>query len=506
MRRTPSALVLVALLAAGCSGASATYDPGSRAPVEHHQPTPEPYRDPPAATPYDGVTFQDPGVNPYVDPTRDRESTFGLDVDTASYGIARRFVADGNVPDPASVRVEEFVNSFDQGYDVPEDDDFAIVADGGPTPFLSPDEVLLRIGIQARDVSRHERPRAALTFVIDVSGSMARDDRLELVKQSLRLLVDALHRDDSVAIVVYGTDARVALDPTPASSRDAILRAIDTLNPEGSTNAEAGLRLGYRVASDQLIEGGINRVVLASDGVANVGSTDASSILQRVGRRIDSGIQLVAIGVGMGNYNDALLEKLADDGDGFYAYIDTVDEARKVFVEDLTGTIDTIALDARAQVEFDPRTVDAYRLIGYENRAIADHDFTNPDVPAGAIGAGHSVTALYALRLNEDAGTQDRIGTVRLRWKDPQSNRDADTSREIRVTNLAGSFNATDEHFKLDAVVAATAEVMRGSPWIDGYRLSDVVEVADGMSRELPRTDEVHDFLKMLDDAADLGH
>jgi len=504
MRKPLLSLGLVALFAGAC-GASAgpTYDPNYVPPPQHHQPTLPPAEQPPA-TPYDGVTYEDPGVNPFIDPNKDRESTFALDVDTASYTVARRYISDGNLPDPASVRVEEFVNYFDQGYAPPEDDAFAIHVDGGPSPFLAQDEMLLRIGLKAREVSDRSRPDASLTFVIDVSGSMARENRLGLVKQSLRLLVEGLRRDDTIGIVVYGTQARVLLEPTSARDAGTILDAIDSLEPEGSTNAEAGLRLGYEMAREQLRDEGITRVVLASDGVANVGATDAESILSRIRDDAEAGIQLVSVGFGMGNFNDALLEKLADDGDGFYAYVDDLDEARRLFVDDLTGTLQSVALDARVQVEFAPDVVEAYRLIGFENRAINDEDFRDDRVDAGAIGAGHEVTALYALRLSGERGEDGRIGTVSLRWTDPGADRADELGRDIRLSDLSSTFRAADSTFKLDAIVAATAERFRGSRWGETYDLGQVAEVADQVSEDLPQNQEVHDFLELLGSAADL--
>jgi len=504
MRKPLLSLGLVALFAGACGSADGpTYDPNLVPPPQHHQPTQRPAEVPPA-TPYDGVTYEDPGVNPFVDPNEDRESTFALDVDTASYTVARRYIGDGNLPDPASVRVEEFVNYFDQGYAAPEDDAFAIHVDGGPSPFLAQDELLLRIGLKAREVSDRSRPDASLTFVIDVSGSMAREDRLGLVKRSLHLLVEGLRRDDTIGIVVYGSEARVLLRPTSARDAGTILDAIDSLQPEGSTNAEAGLRLGYEMAGQQLRDEGINRVVLASDGVANVGATDAETILRRIRDDAEAGIQLVSVGFGMGNFNDALLERLADDGDGFYAYVDDLDEARRLFVDDLTGTLQSVALDARVQVEFAPDVVESYRLVGFENRAIDDNDFRDDRVDAGAIGAGHEVTALYALRLSGEGGEGDRIGTVSLRWTDPAARRADELGRDIRLSDLAGSFRSADPTFKLDAIVAATAERFRGSRWGETYDLDQVARLAEQISEELPQNQEVHDFLDLLGAAADL--
>jgi Ca-activated chloride channel family protein len=434
-----------------------------------------------------------------VDPTEDRVSTFALDVDTASYTIAQRYIEDGNRPDPASVRPEEWINAFEQGYRAPLEDTFSIVADGGPTPFTNRDEVLLRIGLQAREVRDRARDDAALTFVIDTSGSMEREGRLELVKDALARLVDGLGRNDSVAVVTFGDEGRVLLEPTRATHRHEILDVIGELRPGGSTNLEDGLRLGYELARSSMTENGIDRVVLASDGVANVGLTDPQRILGRIREDAAAGIELVSVGVGMGNYNDVLLEQLADQGDGFYAYVNSPDEARRLFSEDLIGTLQTVALDTRAQVEFESNVVAAYRLVGYENRAIADRDFVDDTVDAGAIGAGHSVTALYAVRLNEGVGRQAPIATVRLRWTDPDDGRVDELARDIRLSDLARDFDGTDAYFRFDALVASTAEVLRGSPWAGHLRLPDIAEVAFHEAERLPPTDEVHAFLDLLD-------
>ncbi len=513
MRKPILLLAAVALGTAACSassGTSAPYAP-TVAPPAHHDPTPAPATYPPEpqapATPYDGVTYQDPGVNPFVPADRDRQSTFGLDVDTASYTIAQRYVADGNLPDPASVRVEEFVNSFDQGYAAPEDGTFAITADGGPSPFLAEDEVLLRIGVKARTVARPERPDASLTFVIDTSGSMAREDRLELAKQSLRFLVDRLRPRDTVAIVAFGTDAQVLLEPTRASDRERILSAIDQLEPGGSTNAEAGLRLGYQLAAETLDDAGINRVILASDGVANMGAVDPAQILARIRPDAEAGVQLVTVGFGMGNYNDVLMEQLADKGDGFYAYVNTFEDAQRLFGTKLVSTLDTVALDARAQVEFNPDVVEAYRLLGYENRDIPDQQFRDDEVDAGAIGAGHAATALYALRLTgggEGVFDKGTIGTVRVRWTDPATRKAGEVAREVRIDSLAKAFEATAPAFKLDAIVAAAAERFRQSRWAQRYDVRDVATLAAEQRRDLPDTEQVDRLLTMLDQAARL--
>ena len=331
---------------------------------------------------------------------------------------------------------------------------------------------------------------------------MERDGRLELVKDALRQLVAGLGQADTVAVVTFGDDARVILRPTRATEARSIDAAIDRLRPEGSTNLEAGLRLGYELARDTLSENGVDRVVLASDGVANVGLTDPDAILRAIRDDAAAGIELVSVGVGMGNYNDALLEQLADQGDGFYAYVNGAEEIDRLFREDLTGTLQAVALDAKAQVEFDPAVVAEYRLLGYEDRAVPDSQFTDDSVAAGAIGAGHSVTALYDVRLREDAGPQARLATIRLRWTDPDHGGAQELAHPVRTSDLARRVTEADPHLQFDAVVAATAEVLRDSPFANEL---DLHRIQDAVSREevaLPQTQDVHDFLRLLDELA----
>ena len=523
-RTRGTVIALAAVLVAGCSSSSPTSGPYQAAPPNvavapaatagsggngtGQKPAATPGDPLSAAQPGD-VTFTAPGLNPYVDTARDHLSTFGLDVDTASYTVARSYIQSGSLPDPASVRVEEWVNFFDQAYAPPEEGVFAIHADGAPAPFLTGSqadgEAVLRVGVQARSVSRHERPDAALTFVIDTSGSMAEGDRLELVKSSLRLLVDRLRSTDRVAIVAFSTEARVVLRPTPGNEREQILGAIDELEPQQTTNAEAGLTLGYGLARESMIEGGINRVILASDGVANVGNVDPGTILEAVQRDASAGIQLVSVGVGMGNYNDTLLEQLADKGDGFYAYIDTPEEAHRLFVERLVSTIDTVALDAKAQVDFDPETVAAYRLIGYENRAIADRDFRNNNVAAGAIGAGHAVTVLYGVRLRGSVRPGDRLAAVSLRWTDPATKGATEIAQDVNRSAIAGSWSQADAHLRLDTLVAAAAETFRGSPWIEDFSVRQLADALREVRGDLPQSDQVNEFAGLVADAARLG-
>ncbi len=475
---------------------------------------------------FDSMFFRNYGVNPFVAADEDPLSTFAVDVDAASYTVTRRYLQLGELPPADAVRTEEFVNFFPQGYPRFTNDDFRIVTDGAPSPFGRGYQ-LLRIGLKGREIDDRNRKPARLTFVIDVSGSMQREDRLELVKRALRLLVDQLRADDEVGIVVYGTTGRVLLEPlamggAPArvgrvsrpmpgarsgawGGRERLLAAIDALQPEGSTNAAEGLRLGYEMARRALRPDAINRIVLCSDGVANVGVTGPESILAQVRKDADRGIHLTTIGFGMGNYNDVLMEQLADHGDGNHYYVDEIGEARRVFVENLTGTLQTIAKDAKVQVEFDSTRVLRYRLLGFENRDVADRDFRNDKVDAGEIGAGHEVTALYEVKLAPGV-TSGTFATVRLRWARPEhEGAGAPVVREIEqrvdVGSLARRFEDASAHFRLDAAVAEFAEILKGSYWAKESRMGGVLPVARSAARDL-RSAPADEFVKLVEKAA----
>ena len=445
---------------------------------------------------YDLTFFKNYGVNPFIDTEDDHLSTFAVDVDTASYTVARRFVQDGNLPDPDSVRVEEFVNYFEQGYERPGEGAFAIHLEGSPSPFGQENHWLMRVGLQGKSVSDEERKDATLIFTIDVSGSMGREDRLGLVKQSLRLLVDELRDTDKVGIVTYGSRGSVLLEPTDGEEKGRIMGAIDSLQPTGSTHVEDGLRLAYKMASGEVEPGRITRVIVLSDGVGNVGNTGAESILRQISENVEKGITLTTVGFGMGNYNDILMEQLANDGDGSYHYVDTLAEARRIFVENLTGTLQVIAKDGKIQVDFNPDVVTRFRLLGYENRRVDDQDFRNDEVDAGEIGADHSVTALYELKLRDDA--DGLLSTVRVRYEDPDSGEVYEIYREFNRADLEASLEQTSPRFQMAAVVAEYAEILRESYWAQEGNLEDVVSEARRIQMLLPEEIDFAEFTNLV--------
>lgn len=452
--------------------------------------------------PYDLTFFQNYGTNPFIDTEDDNLSTFAMDVDTASYTVMRRFLRDGFLPDPDAVRVEEVVNYFDMNYPDPQRGDFGINLEGAPSPFGGEKYWLVKVGIQARRLADAERKDAVLTFVVDVSGSMDLENRLGLVKRGLRLLIDELRPTDQVALVVYGSTAHVILNPTSAAEPEVILDAIEQLQPEGATNAEAGLQLGYQMAARAFKPGAINRVILCSDGVANVGDTGPDSILRTIEDYAARDIYLSTIGFGMGNFNDVLMEQLADKGNGNYAYVDTLDEARRVFVENLTGMLQVIARDAKVQVEFDPNVVSRYRLLGYENRDLADEQFRDDTVDAGEVGAGHSVTALFEVKFHDE--TAGDALTVRIRYTDPETGEVTEQSRALYREDFHTAFEEASAHFQLAAAAAEYAEILRNSYWAKDGNLEAVARLARQVSDRLEENPDVREFADLATTAAGL--
>ena len=428
--------------------------------------------------------FKSSGVNPFLDTEDEHLSTFAMDVDTASYSVTRSYLTEGHLPPSEAVRVEEFVNAFKYDYTAPTDGAFGIHLEGAPSKFSDSKRThLLRIGLKGRVISDEDRKDAALTFVVDVSGSMERENRLGLVKRSLRLLVDQLRPTDKVGIVVYGSRGRLVLPHTGVNRHAEILAAIDSLYPDGSTNAEEGLRIGYDLAWRNAEVDHINRVILCSDGVANVGQTGPEEILKEIRSHVKRGITLSTVGFGMGNYNDILMEKLANAGNGNYAYVDTLSEARRIFVEDLTGTLQVIAKDAKIQVDFNPEVVSRFRLLGYENRYLENHQFRDDTVDAGEVGSGHCVTALYEVKLHE--GASGKIATASICYADPDTQQVTEIGEDIFSTDLHESFETASAPFRLTAAVAEFAEILRESYWAKDGSLEEVRRVVKGVFPEL---------------------
>lgn len=407
-------------------------------------------------------------------------STFSIDVDTASYSNIRRLIHNGQRVEPGAVRVEEMVNYFD--YDYPEpaaSQPFSVVTEVTRAPW-APEHQLVMVGLQGRHVATAALPPRNLVFLLDVSGSMEDENKLPLLKRSFVKLLDTLGERDRVAIVVYAGASGLVLPSTPATERATIAAALERLSAGGSTNGADGIQLAYQVAEQHAVKGGINRVVLATDGDFNVGTTSESALTELIEQKRERGVSLTVLGFGMGNYNDSTLERLADNGNGNYAYIDTLEEAEKVLVTEASGTMLTIAKDVKIQVEWNPAVVGAYRLIGYDNRRLADRDFNDDRKDAGEIGAGHSVTALYevltpaqakgltgvdALKYQTVAAKNDtgEMLTVKLRYKAPDAQ--ASQLMAVPVANESVPFARASENLRFASAVAAFGMYLRKSEY-----------------------------------------
>ncbi|HUG83850.1 MAG TPA: von Willebrand factor type A domain-containing protein [Euzebya sp.] len=445
------------------------------------------------------------GLNPFVATAVDHLSTFGLDVDTVSYTRIRQALLErGTLPDPVEVRIEEVVNAVDYGYDADPSATFTVTADGAAWPWGTADGTfLLRIGITTPTPER--RDATNLVFVVDTSGSMDRPDRLPLARQALGVLVENLTAADTVAIVTYDDTARPVLPPTPADQPGVILDAIDQLTPGGSTNLAGGLELGYQLARDMADDGQQTRVIILSDGIANVGNSTPEAVLAQIGDHVRDGIDLTTVGFGL-TFNDPLMEQVADQGNGVAVYIDGLQEAQRVFGQQLTATLQTIAMDARVQVDFNAELIDSYRLIGYENRDIADEDFRDPDTDAGEIGAGHAVTALYEVRLadRDPAKVADGdIAVIQLRWVDPADGRTTETAFGVPVTDLTHLWDEATASLRLAGTAAAWAETLRGSPHTTAD-LAQLAGEADRIAAFVPDQPQVAELADLIQRSAQL--
>jgi Ca-activated chloride channel family protein len=423
-------------------------------------------------------------------------STFSIDVDTAAYANVRRMLNAGQLPPQDAVRVEEMINYFSYDYTIPRDAEvpFSINMEIATSPW-NPHTQLLQVGLKGFEVEAAERPAANLVFLVDVSGSMQDADKLPLLKNAFRLLIQQLDARDSVALVVYAGATGIVLQPTAGDQKATILSSLDQLTAGGRTNGAAGINLAYQMAEQAFIKDGINRVILATDGDFNVGTVSFEALVDMVEERRNKGISLTTLGFGTGNYNDHLMEQLADEGNGNYAYIDGLNEARKVLVEELTATLQTIAKDVKIQIEFNPDVVAEYRLIGYENRMLRREDFNNDKIDAGEIGAGHTVTALYEISLVGSEGQRvdplrygqidnaaaaksaNELAFVRLRYKEPGGNTSKLIEKALRRDQIVELAAASDE-LLFAAAVAAFGQQLRGGDYLEDFGYAEIVKLA----------------------------
>jgi len=423
-------------------------------------------------------------------------STFSIDVDTGSYSNVRRILNSGHLPPTDAVRVEELINYFDYDYPVPRStkQPFTVSTEIAPTPWNSKTK-LLHIGIKGYEVAQNKLPPANLVFLIDVSGSMNSPDKLELIKAAMKLLCQQMGERDTISIVVYAGNTAVLLEPTSADNIGKIHAAIDSLGAGGSTNGGAGITLAYNMAQQGFIKNGINRIILATDGDFNVGTVNFQSLLDLVAEKRKSGIGLTTLGVGGGNYNDKLMEQLADAGNGNHAYLDNLQEAQKVLVDQLSSTLHTIASDVKIQIEFNPEQVSEYRLIGYENRLLKREDFSNDKVDAGEIGAGHSVTALYEIALKGEGGErlenlrystkQDNsshkgheLAFLRLRYKPTSDAKSRLLETPLLKSQISHRLERTSENFRFAAAVAGFGQLLRGGQYTENFGYDAVKQLA----------------------------
>jgi Ca-activated chloride channel homolog len=453
------------------------------------------------------------GTRPFVDARRDHLSTFSMDVDTASYTLARSRLREGKLPDPQAVRVEEFVNYFKQPYTVSGNDAFGVFAEAAPSPFNAkasqplagrraetpgarPALQILKVGIKSRDPRPNERKPAMLTFAIDTSGSMTRDERLENVQMALKALVNQLQPDDAVSLVAFNDQAQVLLPRTQARLKQRIVDAIDALTSDGGTNVEAGLNLAYRIADESYSPDAVNRVILCSDGVANVGAKGPDDILRTVKVFAGRGIDLSAIGFGRQQYNDEMMVKLADNGNGSCHFADTFEEAKRIFTEQLPPHLNALARDAKVQVDFNPDVVARYRLLGYEKRKIADKDFRNDAIDAAEVQHSTLVNALYEIERTPTG--HGALGTVYLRWKDAGSRNLPVVERNFPLSEgiQAATVSEASPDLRFLACVARFAELLRKSNWVRDSSYADVLD----QLHQLPADFRQRDAFKEVED------
>ena len=432
--------------------------------------------------------------NPVRQVSESPVSTFSIDVDTGAYANVRRMLNAGRLPPADAVRVEEMINYFPYAYALPQGNArFSVHTEIAPAPWNA-DRHLLHIGIKGQDIAKTSLPPSNLVFLVDVSGSMSPPERLPLLKSSLKLLINQMRPQDKVSLVTYASGTQVVLEPTSGANKAKIIAALDNLRAGGSTAGAAGIALAYSMAEQGYIKGGINRILLATDGDFNVGVTNFDALKNMAEEKRKGGVSLSTLGFGVGNYNEKLMEQLADAGNGNYSYIDTLNEGQKVLVDEMTSTLATIAKDVKIQIEFNPNVVSEYRLVGYENRMLKREDFNNDKVDAGEVGAGHTVTAIYELTLRGSAGSVDplrygkdkaaaisksgELAFLRLRYKEPEGDVSKLAEWPLHRQDVKSSLAQASTEFRFAAAVAAFGQQLRGGKYTGAMNYADIAKLA----------------------------
>ncbi len=448
-------------------------------------------------------------------------STFSIDVDTGSYANVRSYLNMGRKPPVNAIREEAFINYFNYQYAVPENKQqpFSVQTEIAPAPWHEKRQ-LLRIALKGYEIPNEERKPSNLVFLVDVSGSMSSPNKLPLLVQSLSVLTNELRAEDKVSLVTYAGSSRVVLEPTSGDKKETILSALKSLSAGGGTYGESGIKMAYQQAKQAFIKEGVNRVILATDGDFNVGVSGIDALKEMIIAQRDKGISLTTLGFGRGNYNDAMMEQLANVGQGNHAYIDTLHEARKVLLHQMSGTLETIASDVKIQIEFNPATVKEYRLIGYQNRLLKDEDFNNDKVDAGEIGAGHTVTALYELTLAGEQGQIDdlryqtaatsgggennqELAHVKLRYKTPGTSDSILLSSPVYAEALQTDFNQASQDFQFAAAVASFAQKLKDNSYLDDLSYKQIADIARDNRGEDPHNYR-GEFIRLVEIAQSL--
>lgn len=445
-------------------------------------------------TPPNTEKYQHKDESPLKVTAKEPVSTFSIDVDTGAYSNVRRFLKQGQLPPKDAVRIEELINYFPYANTTKKSEHpFSVQTEVAPAPW-NPDHQLLRVRIQAMEAQTANLPASNLVFLVDVSGSMDAPDKLPLVKNTLKMLTKKLRAQDRISLVVYAGRTQVELEPTPGNEHDKIMAAIDKLQAAGSTAGESAMKLAYQMARRSYIPNGINRILMATDGDFNVGLSNIDQLKDMVAAERKTGISLTSLGFGQGNYNEHLMEQLADIGNGNYAYIDSADEGRKVLIEEMSSTFNTVAADVKVQIEFNPAQIAEYRLIGYENRILNEEDFNNDKVDAGEIGAGKTVTAIYELtpvgkataidpRRYETAktpaaDTANELGFLRIRYKKPGEEKSILLQEPLLKSNSKTSIDQTTADFRFSASVAGFGLTLRDSKYMGNYDTDKLIALA----------------------------